>query len=33
MTKKFKVIETYLHNEGSRVTVLYKGLGAYTFSL
>jgi hypothetical protein len=31
--EKCKVVEAMSHNQGSRVTIIYYGLGAYTFPL
>ena len=33
ITEKIKVVEAYAHNSGNRVTLIYKGLGSYTFNL
>lgn len=33
ITEKQKVVETHVHNGGQRVTLIYKGLGAFTFNL
>ena len=33
ITENVKVVQAFLHNEGKRVTIIYKGLGSYTFVL
>ena len=33
ITENVKVVEAYVHNNNERVTLIYKGLGAFTFEL
>ena len=33
ITKQAKVVEAYMHNNDSRLTLIYHGLGSYTFKL
>lgn len=33
ITESQKVVEAHLHNKGNRVTLIYKGLGSFTFNL
>ena len=33
IAEEAKVVEAYIHNDNKRLTLLYHGLGSYTFSL
>ena len=33
ITESSKVIEAYMHNQNARVTLLYRGIGTFTFRL
>ena len=33
ITEEAKVVEAFMHNDNERLTLIYKGLGSYTFKM